>query len=94
MDFLLSAKPKDVSLFTLTTKLRVSGSILSPIVKPDMRSLVEKGARALSALVVGPVGLLAPFIRLGARHPHPCDVQELKLRVQKIYALDESAAAS
>jgi uncharacterized protein involved in outer membrane biogenesis len=94
LDFLLSPKPKDISLFTLTTKLRVSGSILNPKVKPDMKSLVEKGARALSALVVGPVGLLAPFIRLGARHPHLCDVQELKLRVQKIYELDESAGAS
>jgi uncharacterized protein involved in outer membrane biogenesis len=91
LDFLLNPKPKDISLFTLTTKLHVSGSILSPIVKPDIRSLVEKGARALSALAVGPVGLLAPFVRLGARHHHPCDVQELKIRVQKIYALDESA---
>jgi uncharacterized protein involved in outer membrane biogenesis len=94
LDFLLSPKPKDASLFTLTTKLRVSGSILDPRVKPDIRSLVEKGARALSALVVGPVGLLAPFVRLGARHHHPCDVQELKLRVQKVYELDESAGAS
>jgi hypothetical protein len=94
LDFLLSPKPKDTSLLTLTTKLRVSGSILNPKVRPDIKSLVKEGSRALSSLVVGPLGLLAPFIRTGARHQHPCDVQELKSRVQKIYGLDDSAGVN
>lgn len=56
LDFVLSPKPKDVSLFTLTPKLRVTGSIMNPTVKPDIAALVEKGARGLSELAVGPVG--------------------------------------
>ena len=85
LDFVLSPKPKDTSLFSLATKLRVTGSILDPSVRPDTRSLAKKGVKALSALVVGPAGLLLPFMRTGARHPHLCDIQELKSRIQSIY---------
>ena len=42
-----------------------------------MASLAFKGAKALSALAVGPVGLLAPFVSLGAHKKHPCDVKEI-----------------
>ena len=77
VNFLLSPKPKDLSLTTLNTKLRVRGSIKNPKVRPSMASLAFKGAKALSALVVGPVGLLAPFVSLGAHKKHPCDVQSI-----------------
>jgi hypothetical protein len=59
------------------TKLRVGGTIMDPKVRPDTVSLLSKGAKALSALVVGPLGLLAPFVHLGANKNHPCDVQSL-----------------
>jgi uncharacterized protein involved in outer membrane biogenesis len=77
VNFLLSPKPKGLSLTTLNTKLRVRGSIKNPKVRPSMASLAFKGAKALSALVVGPVGLLAPFVSLGAHQKHPCDVQSI-----------------
>jgi uncharacterized protein involved in outer membrane biogenesis len=77
VNFLLSPKPKGLSLTTLNTKLRVRGSIKNPKVRPSMASLAFKGAKALSALVVGPVGLLAPFVSLGAHKKHPCDVQSI-----------------
>jgi uncharacterized protein involved in outer membrane biogenesis len=77
VNFLLSPKPKGLSLTTLNTKLRVRGSIKNPKVRPSMASLAFKGAKALSALVVGPVGLLAPFVSLGAHNKHPCDVQSI-----------------
>jgi hypothetical protein len=68
-------EPRYPSLTNIWTKLRVSGTILDPKVRPDMVSLLSKGAKALSALVVGPLGLLAPFVNLGAHKAHPCRIQ-------------------
>ena len=77
VNFLLVPEPRYPSLINLSTKLRVSGTILDPKVRPDMLSLLTKGAKALSALVVGPVGLLVPFVHLGANKTHPCDVKSI-----------------
>ncbi len=77
VDFLLVPKPKNPGLLELSTKLRVSGTILDAKVKPDNLALLKKGALALSSLAIGPVGLLAPFVRLGAHKKHPCDVQSI-----------------
>jgi uncharacterized protein involved in outer membrane biogenesis len=74
--FLLVPKPKHPSL-SLSTKLRVSGTVMDPKVRPDTVSLLTKGAKALSTLAVGPLGLLAPFVQLGANKNHPCDVQSI-----------------
>ena len=74
LNFLLAPEPKDPSLFSLATKLRVGGTIQDPTVRPDMVSLAEKGVKFLGALAVGPVGLLAPFVNLGAHQKHPCDI--------------------
>jgi uncharacterized protein involved in outer membrane biogenesis len=53
---------------------RVRGSILDAKVSPDKLALLAKGSRALSSLVIGPVGLLAPFVHLGAYEKHPCEI--------------------
>jgi len=74
VNFLLVPEPRHASFTNLWTKLRVSGPIMDPKVRPDTLSLLSKGARALSALVVGPIGLLAPFVNLGAYKAHPCNV--------------------
>ena len=36
-----------------------------------------EGAEALSSLEVGPIGLLAPFVHLGAHNAHPCNIQSV-----------------
>jgi uncharacterized protein involved in outer membrane biogenesis len=77
IDFLLNPKPKHPSLFSLATKLRVTGTIQNPEVSPDYGALALKGVRALSTFLVGPVGLLTPFVNLGARKEHPCAVRGL-----------------
>ena len=77
VNFLLVPKPKDPGLLELSTKLRVSGTIVDAKVSPDKLALLTKGAEALSALVIGPIGLLAPFVHLGAHKKHPCDVQSI-----------------
>jgi uncharacterized protein involved in outer membrane biogenesis len=77
VDFLLVPEPRYPSLTDFWTKLRVRGTILDPKVRPDTLSLLTKGAKALGALVLGPVGLLAPFVNLGANKAHPCDIQSV-----------------
>lgn len=77
VNFLLVPEPRYPSLLSLSTKLRVGGTILDPKVRPDMLSLLSKGAKALGALLVGPVGLLAPFVNLGANKAHPCNVESI-----------------
>jgi uncharacterized protein involved in outer membrane biogenesis len=77
INFLLVPKPKNPGLSSLSTKLRVSGTLMDPKVRPDTVSLLTKGAKFLSTLAVGPIGLLAPFVHLGAHKAHPCDVQSI-----------------
>ena len=77
VNFLLVPEPRHASFTNLWTKLRVSGPIMDPKVRPDTLSLLTKGAKALSALVIGPLGLLAPFVNLGAYKAHPCEVHSI-----------------
>jgi hypothetical protein len=77
IDFLLVPNAKDPALLSLSTNLRVRGSLLDPQVRPDKRSLLTQGTWALSSLAIGPVGLLAPFVHLGAHKAHPCDVTSI-----------------
>ena len=76
INFLLVPKPENPGL-GFSTKLRVSGTIMDAKVSPDPLALLEKGALGLSRLVVGPLGLLAPFVRLGALKAHPCEIQSI-----------------
>ena len=54
-----------------------SGTIMDAKVSPDNLAILEKGASALSSLVVGPLGLLTPFVHLGAFKAHPCEIQSI-----------------
>ena len=79
VNFLLNPQPKDFSLVNLSTKMRVTGTLMDPKVKPDTLSLVKRGAKeVLGALVLGPFGLMAPFVHLGAHNKHPCDIQGIE----------------
>ncbi|MGD9072299.1 MAG: AsmA family protein [Desulfobacterales bacterium] len=77
VDYLLVPKPRHPGLLEFSTKLRVSGTILDAKVSPDKLALLETGARALGSLAIGPLGLLAPFVHLGAYERHPCDIQSI-----------------
>ena len=76
IDFLLVPTPEDTEL-SLLTSLRVKGTIMDPKVSPDKAALLTKGAELLSTLAIGPLGLLAPFVHLGALNEHPCDIQSI-----------------
>ena len=73
INFLLVPKPAHPDL-SILTNLQVSGSVIDPHVGVDKASTLTQGAKALSFLAVGPLGLLAPFVHLGANKSHPCDV--------------------
>jgi len=76
VNFLLVPKPTSPSL-SFMTKLRVTGTIMDPKVRPDKLALLTEGSKLLSTLAIGPLGLLAPFVRLGAHKKHPCEVKSL-----------------
>ncbi len=54
VNFLLHPRPKDFSLVNLSTKMRVTGTLMDPKVRPDTLSLVKRGAEeVLGALALG-----------------------------------------
>ena len=77
IDFLLVPTPRDPGLLEFGTNLRVGGTILAAKVSPDKLSVLKKGALGLSSLVIGPLGLLAPFVHLGVHNPHPCNIESI-----------------
>jgi uncharacterized protein involved in outer membrane biogenesis len=85
VNFLLNPRPKDFSLVNLSTKVRVTGTLMNPKVSPDTRSLSKRAAKeVLGFLTLGPLGLLTPFVHLGAHEKHPCDIQGIGQQEQKI----------
>jgi uncharacterized protein involved in outer membrane biogenesis len=76
INFLLIPKPAHPDL-SILTNLRVSGSVIDPHVGVDEVSVLTQSAKALSTLAVGPLGLLAPFVHLGANKSHPCEVSSI-----------------
>jgi uncharacterized protein involved in outer membrane biogenesis len=93
INLLLIPKPRHASLVSLATKLRVTGSLTAPKVRPDTLDLAEKGAKLLSTLAIGPLGLLAPFVHLGAHDKHPCDIKAIDDKLLATPALRKDAAA-
>ena len=76
INYLLVPTPDHPDL-SYMTNLRVTGTLMEPEVEPDKASVALRGSTALSALVIGPLGLLAPFVRLGAKNEHACDVESI-----------------
>jgi uncharacterized protein involved in outer membrane biogenesis len=76
INFLLIPKPAHPDL-SILTNLRVSGSVIDPHVSVAKASALTQSVKALSALAVGPLGLLAPFVHLGANKSHPCEVSSI-----------------
>ena len=93
INYLLKPKPRHISLVSFAVDLRVTGSLTAPKVRPDTEDLAAKGGEALLAsLAIGPLGLLAPFVQLGAHDKHPCDIRTLDDKLLATPALRKDAA--
>lgn len=74
LDLKLDPRPKDPSLISLATRMRVSGSLTNYSAAPDAVGLA-KGAAAGLALAIGelnPLALVLPFISIGTGVAKPC----------------------
>lgn len=70
----LTAKPKNVSPFTLRSPIRVGGTFLNPAVTPEGGPIAARAAGSVALAFVNPLAALLPFIDLGspADEPSPC----------------------
>ena len=74
LDLRLDPRPKDPSLISLATRMRVAGSLTDYSASPDAMGLA-KGAAAGIALAIGelnPLALMLPFVSIGTGVANPC----------------------
>ncbi len=73
LDLFLRPRPKDASLLSLATPLRVDGPLRDPNTAPDKLSIAGTAATAvLSAIATGGFGAIVPFLSLGTDDENPC----------------------
>lgn len=73
IDLILKPQPKDASLFSLATPIRIDGALGDPNVAPDTLSVAATAAGAiLGAIATGGIGLIAPFLNAGVGDNDAC----------------------
>ncbi|MEI6556945.1 MAG: AsmA family protein [Rhodospirillaceae bacterium] len=90
-DLRLDPRPKDPSLISLATRMRVAGSLTNYGAAPDAMGLA-KGAAAGIALAIGelnPLALMLPFVSIGTGVANPCPgAAAAQAQVRGLAALD------
>jgi len=71
-DMTLTPRPKDISLLSMAVPLDVQGPMTQPGVTPNKGAIVKGLAGAATSVVLGPLGLLVPFISTGTMDDNPC----------------------
>lgn len=72
LDLLLRPRPKDRSLLTLRSPLRVSGTFVDPSFRPDLKALGLRGAVALTLGSIAPPAALLATIETGPGEDSGC----------------------
>ncbi len=72
IDLLLKPAPKDASLVSLATPIRVGGTLAQPSAYPDPAGVVKGVAGAVAGAALGPLGLLLPLVSGGTDDATPC----------------------
>ncbi len=81
VDLLLAPRPRDPSLMSLATPIRVSGPLAAPNVAPDALSVARAaGVAVLGALATGGIGIVAPFLSMGTGNGDVCRAAREALR--------------
>ena len=71
----LSAKPKNMSPFTLRSPIRVTGTFVNPDVSPEGGPIAARVAGSVALAFINPIAAILPFIDPGAssdKGPSPC----------------------
>jgi AsmA protein len=66
LDLRLSAKPKNMSPFTLRSPIRVRGSFVDPQVRPEGGPIAARVAGSVALAFLNPIAAILPFIDLGS----------------------------
>lgn len=72
IDILLRPRPKDPSLLSLATPMRVTGTLAAPSAAPDALGLAQGAATGLILGSINPLAALVPFFSLGTGNANPC----------------------
>lgn len=72
IEFLFQPKPKDPSLISLATPVRVRGTLKDHSAVPDAMGLATKGAAGLLLGAINPVAAIVPFLNAGTGVQNPC----------------------
>ena len=74
LDLRLDPRPKDPSLISLATRMRVAGSLTDYTAAPDPMGLAKGAAAgiALSIAEFNPLALMLPFVSMGTGVENPC----------------------
>jgi|GEM_PF-1483362 len=66
LDLLLAPRPRNPSLMSLATPMRVAGTLAAPTIAPDALGVARSaGVAVLGALATGGIGIVAPFLSAG-----------------------------
>jgi len=72
LDVVVDAKPKDVSIFSLQSKILVRGKMSKPKISIDASSAFLRGASAVLLGAIAPPAALLPFIEIGVGKDSNC----------------------
>jgi uncharacterized protein involved in outer membrane biogenesis len=74
LDLRLSAKPKNMSPFTLRSPIRVRGTFVNPQIRPEGGPIAARVAGSVALAFVNPLAAILPYIDLGSSddQPSPC----------------------
>jgi len=67
LDLTAVVSPRDVSLFTVRSPIRVRGTFSKPSVSIDKAPVVARAGAAVALALVNPIAAVVPFIDPGAR---------------------------
>jgi uncharacterized protein involved in outer membrane biogenesis len=88
LDLVLQPEPKDASIFSLRSPLRITGTLAAPVVGPDQAALAGRVGLAVALAAINPLLALAATIETGPGEDAHC-AQVLK----KAAAAKDSAQA-
>ncbi|MDF3023399.1 MAG: AsmA family protein [Alphaproteobacteria bacterium] len=72
IDVEIDAKPKDVSFFSIQSKIKVTGKMSDPTIMIDPMSTFLRGASAVLLGAIAPPAALLPFIEVGLGKDNDC----------------------